>query len=121
MGFFLSAEERARRRQDKKAIREKAKTLIATTADIRTDYTIIDIIRAESLLALKEKAVKMRADALIGIGFFGYDEQCYGTVVKYTVCSEIEEVVEQVSEKETEIETPVSEPSDHPTTEPTVE
>jgi len=100
MGIFLSSEERARRKNEKKEVRQKTQNLLYTTADLTMAYTIIDVIQAESLLLLKQKAVKMGADAIVGVGFYGYDSQCYGTAVQLTV--EEEDLEEQPTPDEVE-------------------
>jgi hypothetical protein len=84
MGIFSSAEEKMRRRQEKQEIQEKVQKMFVSTAGVNENYSVVGIIRAESLPALKELALKKGANALIGVGFFGYDEQCYGTAVTLT-------------------------------------
>ena len=83
MGLFSSADERAKNRQEKQEVQKKAQKLVVPTAGLNSDYSILGIIRAESLTALKESAVRKGANAVIGVGFFGYDEQCYGTAITF--------------------------------------
>lgn len=81
MKFFLSRDERNRRREQRRAVQERTTDLIVTTADIKGPYTILGILQADSLILLKERAVQAGADAIVGLGFAGYDMQCYGTAV----------------------------------------
>lgn len=83
MGFFSSSEEKSQRRQKKLQILERGQRLLLTTADLKRDYIIRGIIQAESLQLLKIKAAKKGADGIVGIGFFGYDTQCFGTAVSF--------------------------------------
>lgn len=83
MGLFRSAEERKKHQAKKRELAIQLDTLPVTTADFKQEYSIISVIQADSLLGLKEKALELQADAVAGIGFYGYDQQCYGTAIRF--------------------------------------
>ncbi|MBN2383607.1 hypothetical protein JXQ70_12075 [bacterium] len=85
MPLFLPKHERIKRDRTRRELEHKASTLLTTTADLKQDYDILTVLKAESLSELKMNAATHGADALVGVGFYGYDERCYGTAVRFRI------------------------------------
>ena len=103
MHIFSSTADREKRKQEKSDLQAKVEEMVVTTADLKNEYELVTVLKAETLSDLKLKAAQKGANALVGVGFFGYDEQCYGTAVR--LISPDERIADQKVERAESSET----------------